>query len=52
MLVFRFGFSVDKLGLSRPDTTYIRIQVEVCMNVSIVLEKDILELLILPCRVR
>lgn len=24
-----FGFSVDKLVLSRPDTTYIRIQVEV-----------------------
>lgn len=29
MLVFRFGFAIDKLGLSRPGTTYIRIQVEV-----------------------
>lgn len=29
MLVFRFGFSVDKLGPSRTDTTYIRIQVEI-----------------------
>ena len=28
-VVFRFRFSVEKLGLSRTDITYIRIQVEV-----------------------